>query len=150
MAIEICLNMESHNILIQVYFFKKIYREKYIFIDFAHYINYIMCREVEDMSDFQSFLDKTLTQIDVEALKEESYKGYEYDIYKEIRELVITARERAGLTQKELAAKSGLTQSNISNIEKGVTHPTIDSLKKIADATGRRLVIQFGDREEML
>ena len=102
------------------------------------------------MSDFQSFLDKTLTQIDVETLKEESYKGYEYDIYKEIRELVITARERAGLTQKELAAKSGLTQSNISNIEKGVTHPTIDSLKKIADATGRRLVIQFGDREEML
>ena len=101
------------------------------------------------MSDFQSFLDKTLTQIDVNTMKDEKREVYEYDIYKEIREIVITARDKAGLTQKELAIKSGLTQSNISNIEKGVTRPPIDSLKKIADATGKRLVIQFGDREVM-
>lgn len=98
------------------------------------------------MSDFQNFLDKTLTQIDIEELKQEDTEVYEYDIYGEIRELVVSARERADLTQKELALKSGLTQANISNIEKGVTRPTIDSLKKIADATGNRLVIQFGDR----
>lgn len=41
------------------------------------------------------------------------------------------------MTQKELAKKSGLTQANISNIEKGFIRPTIDSLKKIADATGK-------------
>ena len=113
-------------------------------------MEYIKCREVNTMSDFQSYLDKTLTKIDVDAIKEEDNKVYEYDIYREIRELVITSRDRAGLTQKELAVKSGLTQSNISNIEKGITRPTIDSLKKIADATGRRLVIQFEDREVML
>ena len=119
-------------------------------LDFTHNMEYIKCREVDIMSDFQSFLDKTLTQIDVEAIKEEDNEIYEYDIYREIRELVVAARGRAGLTQKEMAAKSGLTQSNISNIEKGITRPTIDSLKKIADATGKRLVIQFGDREVML
>lgn len=97
-----------------------------------------------------NFLDKTLAQVDVEELKQEDIEIYEYDIYGEIRELVIGARERANLTQKELALKSGLTQANISNIEKGVTRPTIDSLKKIADATGNRLVIQFGDREGMI
>ena len=113
-------------------------------------MEYIKYREVDDMSDFQSFLDKTLKQIDVDAIRKEDTESYEYDIFREIRELVIEARDRAGLTQKELAAKSGLTQSNISNIEKGTTRPTIDSLKKIADATGRRLVIQFGDREVML
>lgn len=102
------------------------------------------------MSDFQSFLDQTLTQIDVESLNGQDTKAYDYDIYREIRELVIGARDSAGLTQKELAVKSGLTQANISNIEKGVTRPTIDSLKKIADATGKRLVIQFADREVML
>lgn len=101
------------------------------------------------MSDFQSFLDKSLNQIDVNTMKMEDREAYEYDIYKEIRELVISTRNRAGLTQKELAAKSGLTQSNISNIEKGVTRPTIDSLKKIADATGKRLIVRFGDREVM-
>ena len=99
------------------------------------------------MSDFQSFLDKTLTQIDVEAIKEEDNEVYEYDIYREIRELVVTARDRAGLTQKELAAKSGLTQSNISNIEKGNKRPTIESLKKIADATWKKLIIDFKDNE---
>lgn len=102
------------------------------------------------MSDFQSFLDKSLTQIDIESIKEQETEHYEYDIYSEIRELVIKSRDRAGLTQKELATRSGLTQSNISNIEKGVTRPTIDSLKKIADATGNRLIIQFGNREGML
>lgn len=98
------------------------------------------------MSDFQSFLDKALTQIDVQAIKEEDNPICEYDIYREIRELVRTARKGAGLTQKQLAERSGLTQSNLSNIEKGTTRPTIDSLKKIADATGRRLVIRFGER----
>lgn len=138
------------NIPCDIYFCLKIYITRYIFVDFMYNIEYIKYREVDKMSDFQSFLDKTLTQIDVEAIKEEDNEVYEYDIYREIRELVITARDRVGLTQKELALKSGLTQSNISNIEKGVTRPTIDSLKKIADATGRRLVIQFGDREVMM
>lgn len=102
------------------------------------------------MNDFQVFLDKSLSQIDVKSMKAEDNEVYEYDIYKEIRELVITARSRAGMTQKELAMKCGLTQSNISNIEKGVTRPTIDSLKKIADATGKRLIVRFGDKEVML
>lgn len=102
------------------------------------------------MKDFQNFLDESLIQIDLKAVKDEDADIYDYDIYKEIRELVITARDRVGMTQKELAKKSGLTQSNISNIEKGVTRPTIDSLKKIADATGKRLVIQFDDRGGVL
>lgn len=127
-----------------------IYFKRYIWIDFEHNIEYIKCREVNKMNDFQNFLDKNLRQMDMNTMKDENNEIYEYDIYKEIRMLVITARDRAGLTQKELAAKSGLTQSNISNIEKGVTRPTIDSLKKIADATGKRLIIQFGDREVVL
>ncbi len=102
------------------------------------------------MSDFQNFLDKSLTQIDVQAIKEEEIEVYEYDVYKEVRELIIRTREKSGLTQKELAKKCGLTQANISNIEKGVTRPTIDSLKKIADAMGRRLVVEFGDREVIM
>ena len=51
--------------------------------------------------------------------------------------------------QKQLAERCGMTQANISNIEKGITKPTIDSLKKIADATGKRLIIEFVDREGM-
>jgi len=99
------------------------------------------------MMDFQSFLDKNLSQIDINTLKGEDSRLSEYDIYKEVRELVVNARSQAGLTQKELALRCGLTQSNISNIEKGITRPTIDSLKKIADATGKRLIVQFIEKE---
>lgn len=101
------------------------------------------------MSDFQDFLDKNLTQIDIQFDKKDSNEIYGYDIYKEISELVISSRGEQRLTQKQLAKKSGLTQANISNIEKGVNRPTIDTLKKIADALGKRLVIDFSEREEM-
>lgn len=102
------------------------------------------------MSDFQKFLDKNLSQIDIQSSKGDSSEIFEYDIYKEISELVISTRDQHGLTQKQLAEKSGLTQANISNIEKGISRPTIDSLKKIADAMDKRLVIEFGNREEMM
>ena len=95
------------------------------------------------MSDFQEYLDMNLSEI--KFVKEDAeYKVPEYDIYAEIRKMLKKAREEKGITQKELSEKTGLTQSNISNIEKGVSKPTIDSLKKIADALGRRLYIDFG------
>lgn len=51
------------------------------------------------------------------------------------------------MTQKDLASRTGLTQANISNLEKGSSKPTIETLKKIADATGTRLVIEFTSPE---
>lgn len=102
------------------------------------------------MSDFQKFLDVSLTKIDVNVIKEDRVDVIEYDIYREISNLVANSRDEAGFTQKELAKKSGLTQANISNIEKGVSRPTIDSLKKIADALEKRLVVDFADREELI
>lgn len=100
------------------------------------------------MSDFQSFLDDALSNVKiVESNEEKEYE--EYDIHKEISAQISSIRSSLKMTQKELARKSGLTQANISNIEKGVSKPTIDSLKKIADALGKRLWIQFEDQEEI-
>jgi DNA-binding XRE family transcriptional regulator len=100
------------------------------------------------MSDFQSFLDDTLSSIKISDTVED--KLYEdYDIYSEISTQISSIRSSAKMTQKELAKECGLTQANISNIEKGISKPTIDSLKKIADAFGKRLRIEFEDREEI-
>lgn len=101
------------------------------------------------MSDFQSFLDQNLLNIEITKSDEQEY-GLDYDIYVEIREMVHEARIASGMTQKQLAERTGLTQSNISNIEKGVSRPTIGSMKKIADAFGKRLVIRLSDREELI
>lgn len=46
------------------------------------------------------------------------------------------ARKKAGLTQEELAEKSGLQQSHISRIENGKHSPSPYTLEKIATALG--------------
>ena len=52
-----------------------------------------------------------------------------YDIAMQIVEL----RERNGLTQVELAERCGISQGDISRIERGVTSPTARTLQRIAE-----------------
>jgi len=58
----------------------------------------------------------------------------------DMRELVGThvkrIREGNGLTQEELAAKSGFSQQYISGLERGERNPTIITLHEIAQALG--------------
>ena len=99
------------------------------------------------MSDFQKFLDENLGSIRINEGDDISGAPEDYDIFKEIRDMIIAIRHDNHMTQKDLAAKCGITQANISNLEKGTSKPTIESLKKIADALGMRLVVEFVGRE---
>ena len=56
---------------------------------------------------------------------------------------VIAARTHAGLTQEELAARMGTTQSVIARLEGGRSKPSTTTLEKLAKATGTRLKIAF-------
>jgi len=96
------------------------------------------------MDNFQEYLDNALKKVSF-STPEKTKVNPDYDIFEEIRDQVIKAREEAHLTQKELAELSGLTQSNISNIENGSSRPTIATLKKIADALGKRLFVDLAD-----
>jgi transcriptional regulator with XRE-family HTH domain len=51
-------------------------------------------------------------------------------------ELVYGMRSKAGLTQTELAARMGTTQSSVARMESGGSLPTIDMLARLAHATG--------------
>jgi transcriptional regulator with XRE-family HTH domain len=51
----------------------------------------------------------------------------------------------AGLTQKELAAMLGVKQQLISKWITGILNPKLQSLKKIAEATGKPLNFFLGD-----
>ena len=99
------------------------------------------------MSDFQKFLDENLGNIRINEDDAVLEAPDDYDIFKEIRDMIIQFRHDSHMTQKELAAKCGITQANISNLEKGTSKPTIESLKKIADALGMRLIVEFVGRE---
>ena len=94
------------------------------------------------MSDFQKFLDQALKNIDINPV-ENGEENAEYDVFEEIRNQIINARNYSDMTQKELALKAGLTQANVSKIEKGLSHPTIDTLLKIAYGLDKRLVIRL-------
>jgi uncharacterized protein len=56
--------------------------------------------------------------------------------------LLRTARERAGLSQAELAARAGVTQSVISVYESGHRQPALSTLASLVEAAGSRLDIR--------
>lgn len=59
------------------------------------------------------------------------------DLINELRK----AREAAGLSQRALSARSGLTQSHISNIERRTLEPGLSSLIDVARALDLELVL---------
>ena len=63
----------------------------------------------------------------------------EYAIMNEM----LKAREALGMSQQELSTKTGITQPDISKLENGKANPSIGTLKKIAGAFGKKLVVQF-------
>jgi DNA-binding XRE family transcriptional regulator len=61
----------------------------------------------------------------------------------EMAESVTEARAKAGLSQKQVAAMTGIDQSDISKIERGVSNPSISTLERIAKALGGRLSVRI-------
>ena len=49
----------------------------------------------------------------------------------------------AGLSQTELAEKMGTTQSTVARLESCSYTPSVSTLKRVAEATGSRLRIEF-------
>lgn len=89
------------------------------------------------MSDLRKYLDKQME--DPEFAAEYEAMRPEYDAVR----AVIAARLESNLTQKELAERTGIRQSNISRIESGASSPTIDTLARIAAGLGKQLRIDF-------
>ena len=56
---------------------------------------------------------------------------------------MVDARLHQHLTQKELAKKTGIAQTEISKIENGSRNPSIRILQRLADGMGLRLEISF-------
>ncbi|WP_281680202.1 helix-turn-helix domain-containing protein [Synergistes jonesii] len=61
----------------------------------------------------------------------------------EIIQSLVDARKANGLTQKQLAEKTGITQSDISKLENGGANPSLRTLRRLAAALGMRVKIEF-------
>ena len=56
---------------------------------------------------------------------------------------VLRARAQKGLSQKQLAALTGIDQADISRIERGLANPSVSTLERIAVALGGRLSVSI-------
>lgn len=74
-----------------------------------------------------------------EARAEYEAQAPEFDLAREL----IAARDRAGLTQAELAERMQTTQSTIARLESGRALPSMRTLAKFAAATGSRAVVRL-------
>ncbi|MCL5091005.1 MAG: helix-turn-helix transcriptional regulator [Patescibacteria group bacterium] len=76
---------------------------------------------------------------DKEVAKEYQKLGPKYKLIIQ----VIDARQKKGLTQKELAKKIGTKQSAIARLESGNANPSLEFLMKLAKATETELIVQL-------
>lgn len=56
---------------------------------------------------------------------------------------MIDARKASGLTQKEIAERTGIAQGDISKLENGNANPSIRTLQRLAAGMGMKLQLAF-------
>lgn len=89
------------------------------------------------MSSYNDYKKKALEDPAVKA--EYDALQPEYDII----QAMIDARNKEGLTQKELSERTGITQADISRIESGTRNPSLSMVKRLANGLGMRLKLEF-------
>ena len=89
------------------------------------------------MSEWKEFLNEQLRDPDVRA----EYEALEPEFA--IIQAMIDARKISGLTQKQLAEKTGIAQGDISKLESGSANPSLRTLKRLASGMDMTLKIEF-------
>ena len=80
-----------------------------------------------------------------EQLQDEEFRA-EYDALEPefaIIQAMVDARKATGMTQKQLAEKSGINQADISKLERGSGNPSLRTLQRLAAGMGMRLKLEF-------
>ena len=89
------------------------------------------------MGNFDTLLGKRLEDPDFK--KEWDEIQPELDVIRAI----VDARTSQHLTQKELAARTGINQADISKLENGTRNPSLNLLKRLAAGMNMELKIEF-------
>lgn len=89
------------------------------------------------MSSYKDYKKRALQNPEVKA--EYDTLQPEYDII----QAMIDARVQQNMTQKDLSAKTGITQADISRIENGTRNPSLSMVKKLAQGLGMQLKLEF-------
>ncbi len=91
-------------------------------------------------SEFIEDLEREAKAEGPEAVAELRYYRERFRLARRFAE----ARRKRGWTQKKLATKTGIHQSEISNIESGQANPTYKTLQIVAAALGGKIDLVLG------
>ena len=90
----------------------------------------------------------TFEKICVKDILEEKRQDQNFDReYRKIKQeyelidRIVSERKRRNITQKELAAMTGISQQSISRLEREKHMPKIDTLIKLLDGLGLKLTV---------
>lgn len=61
----------------------------------------------------------------------------------ELKRILMNARINSGMTQAELSEKCGISQADISRLEKGTRNPSLKLMQRLAEAFDSTLRIEF-------
>ena len=89
------------------------------------------------MSSYKDYKKRALQNPKVK--EEYDAQQLKYDII----QTMIDARVHQNMTQKDLSAKTGITQADISRIENGTRNPSLSMVKKLAQGLGMQLKLEF-------
>ena len=89
------------------------------------------------MTNFDDFLEGRLRDADFKK----EYDALEPEF--SIIQALIDARKHSGMTQKDLAEKTGINQSDISRLENGNANPSLKTLQRLAEGMGMTLKLEF-------
>lgn len=73
-----------------------------------------------------------------------------FNCYPHLSQAVLTARAEAGISQMQLAELTGISQADISRMERGLANPSVSTLNRVAKALGCQLQIEFIKGQEKL
>ena len=87
--------------------------------------------DVDDMDEWEDLKKEIFTPAEIAAM----------DFKTSLIVELIKARRSQGLTQKELALKTGIKQAAIARLERGGVNPTLITLQKLLSALGKKLAV---------
>lgn len=89
------------------------------------------------MSDFREHLKESLLETEFRQIWKDGEAEYQ------VRRALVKARIEQNMTQRQLAAATGIDQRVISRIETGNTNPTIRTLGRLAKGMDKDLRVEF-------
>jgi transcriptional regulator with XRE-family HTH domain len=91
-----------------------------------------------DFDELMKDIEEEARRAGPKAMAEYAVAGATHRLARQVFDL----RKAAGLTQRQLAAKSGVQQADISRLEAGDANPTLATIAALAYALGAELALE--------